>query len=289
MKKNEQRDRLRAILSSQRSVMATSVFDPMSARIADALNVEVGMMGGSVASFAVLGDPDLILTTLTELAEQVRRVCRSSNLSLMVDADHGFGNALNVMRTIEELENAGAAGVTIEDTALPRAYGTTDAAQLISLEEGVGKIKAAARAAAGSGLVVMARTSAAAITSIDDAVARLLAYEQAGADALFIPGLKKKEHLDRIFEAVHLPIVLGTSGPALLEDPHYLPSRGVRLWFNGHQHFTAAVQAIYQSVRAERQRFGCELPESIAPDALMALLSQSARHDHNTADFLGAE
>jgi carboxyvinyl-carboxyphosphonate phosphorylmutase len=134
MKKNDQRDRLRAILSGQRSVMASSVFDPMSARIADALNVEVGMMGGSVASFAVLGDPDLILTTLTELAEQVRRVCRASNLSLMVDADHGFGNALNVMRTIEELENAGAAGVTIEDTALPRAYGTSDAAQLISLE-----------------------------------------------------------------------------------------------------------------------------------------------------------
>jgi carboxyvinyl-carboxyphosphonate phosphorylmutase len=287
MKKNDQRDRLRAILSGQRCVMATSVFDPISARIGDALNVEVGMMGGSVASFAVLGNPDLTLTTLTELAEQVRRVCRSSRLSLMVDADHGFGNALNVMRTIEELETAGAAAVTIEDTLLPRAYGATDATQLISLEEGVGKIKAAVRARADSGLLVMARTSATAITGIDDAVKRFVAYEKAGADVIFVPGLKKKEHLDRISEAVSLPLVLGTTGPALLEDPLYLPSRGVRIWFNGHHHFTAAVQAIYESAKAERLRFGFPVPEAVAPNALLSLLTQDAEHARYTADFLG--
>src|SRR3546814_19095333 len=82
-----------------------------------------------------LGAPDLILLTLTELAEQVRRICRAAPVSLLVDADHGYGNALNVMRTVQELEGAGAAGLSIEDTLLPGPHGSGKAAELISLEE----------------------------------------------------------------------------------------------------------------------------------------------------------
>ena len=100
------------------------------------------MFGGSVASLAVLGDPDITLITLTELAEQMRRMSRAAALPVLVDADHGYGNALNVRRTVQELEAAGAAGLTIEDTLLPQAFGEAKT-QLISLEEGVGKMKAA--------------------------------------------------------------------------------------------------------------------------------------------------
>jgi carboxyvinyl-carboxyphosphonate phosphorylmutase len=99
------------------------------------------MFGGSVASLAVLGDPDIALITLTELAEQMRRMSRAAALPVLVDADHGYGNALNVRRTVQELETAGAAGLTIEDTLLPQAFGQTKT-QLISLVEGVGKMKA---------------------------------------------------------------------------------------------------------------------------------------------------
>ena len=119
----ERRERFRAVLDGTSCIYPASVFDPVSARIADDLGFEIGMFAGSVASLVVLGAPDLTLITLTEFAGQARRICRAGNLPLLVDADHGYGNALNVMRTVEELETAGVAGLTIEDTALPQAFG----------------------------------------------------------------------------------------------------------------------------------------------------------------------
>jgi oxaloacetate decarboxylase len=115
----ERRDDLRKILSGMRCVRPGSVYDAISVRIAEDLGFEVGMFGGSVASLAVLGDPDIALITLTELAEQMRRMSRAGTLPVLVDADHGYGNAMNVWRTVGELEMAGAAGLTIEDTLLP--------------------------------------------------------------------------------------------------------------------------------------------------------------------------
>src|ERR1700735_5420156 len=136
------RERFRAVLAGDRCVHPGSVFDPISARIAEELGFEIGMFAGSIASFTVLGAPDLIVLTLTEFAAQAYRINRAGKLPLMVDADHGYGNALNVMRTVQELETAGVAGLMVEDTVLPRAYGEKKAA-VISLEEGVGKMKAA--------------------------------------------------------------------------------------------------------------------------------------------------
>src|SRR5881227_3962154 len=138
----KRREALRSILSGSACIRAGSVYDPVSIRIAEDLGFELGMFGGSVASLTVLGDPDITLITLTELAEQIRRMSRASSLPVLVDADHGYGNALNVRRTVQELETAGAAGLTIEDTLLPQAYGA-QGPQLISIEEGVGKMKAA--------------------------------------------------------------------------------------------------------------------------------------------------
>ena len=111
------RQSLRAHLDTDHCIVPASIFDPFSARIAEDLGYEIGMLGGSTASLAVLGAPDLIVLTLTEFAEQCRRISRASALPFMADADHGYGNALNVMRTVEELETAGVAALTIEDTA----------------------------------------------------------------------------------------------------------------------------------------------------------------------------
>src|SRR5256885_3218358 len=138
----KRREKLRASLSGSACSRPGSVYDAISIRIAEDLGFEVGMFGGSVASLAVLGDPDITLITLTELADQMRRMSRAAALPVLVDADHGYGNALNVRRTVDGLEAAGAAGLTIEDTLLPQAYGQAKT-QLISLEEGVGKMKAA--------------------------------------------------------------------------------------------------------------------------------------------------
>ena len=136
----KRRDVLRSILSGSSCIHPGSVYDATSIRIAKDLGFAVGMFGGSVASLAVLGDPDIALITLTELAEQMRRMSRAADLPVLVDADHGYGNALNVRRTVQELEAAGAAGLTIEDTLLPQAFGQAKT-QLIPLEEGVGKMK----------------------------------------------------------------------------------------------------------------------------------------------------
>src|SRR6185437_6505527 len=138
----QRREKLRSVLAGARCIRPGSVYDATSIRIAEDIGFEIGMFGGSIASLAVLGDPDIALITLTELAEQMRRMSRAAQLPVLVDADHGYGNALNVRRTVQELEAAGAAGLTIEDTLLPQAFGEAKP-QLISLEEGVGKMKGA--------------------------------------------------------------------------------------------------------------------------------------------------
>ena len=103
----DRRKKFRAVLAGDRCIHPGSVYDPLSARIAEDLGFEVGMFAGSTASLTVLGAPDLIVLTLSEFAQQCYRICRAGNLPLLVDADHGYGNALNVKRTVEELETAG--------------------------------------------------------------------------------------------------------------------------------------------------------------------------------------
>src|ERR1043165_4063396 len=165
----KRREALRAILGGNACVHPGSVYDATSIRIAQDLGFPLGMFGGSVASLAVLGDPDITLITLTELCEQMRRMSRAAELPVLVDADHGYGNALNVRRTVQELEAAGAGGLTIEDTLLPQAFGQAKT-QLVSLDEGIGKMQAALEARSDPSLVIIGRTGAASVTSVDDAI-----------------------------------------------------------------------------------------------------------------------
>src|SRR6266403_1988599 len=229
------RDALRLILTGSRCIRPGSVYDAISIRVAEDLGFEVGMFGGSVASLAVLGDPDVTLITLTELAEQMRRMSRAAALPVLVDADHGYGNALNVRRTVQELETAGAAGLTIEDTLLPQAFGQAKT-QLISLEEGVGKMKAALDGRGDPTLVVMGRTGAAPITGLDDAIARAKAYEAVGVDGLFVTGIKDRAELEAISAATTLPIVLG-GAPEEMTALDYLAGQRVRIALQGHAPF----------------------------------------------------
>ena len=249
---NKARRRFREVLAGDVCVHPASVFDAMSARIAEDLGFEVGMFAGSVASLTVLGAPDSILLTLTEFADQARRICRASSLPLMCDADHGYGNALNVIRTVEELENAGVAGLSIEDTLLPMQFGSPDKTELVSIAEGTAKIEAALNARQDDALVIVGRTSAAAITDADDAARRLKAYQTAGADALFAVGVRSRADLDVIAEATDVPLIVGGIRPDMM-DRDYLASRKVRLALQGHQPFAAAVEAIHATLKALRE------------------------------------
>jgi len=279
------REKLRSVLSGAACVHPGSVYDAISIRIAEDLGFPMGMFGGSVASLAVLGDPDIALITLTELCEQMRRMSRASALPVLVDADHGYGNALNVRRTVQELEAAGAAGLTIEDTLLPTAFGEAKT-QLISLEEGVGKMKAALDGRSDASLVIMGRTGAASITSIEDAIRRAKAYEEAGVDALFFTGIKSRAELEAVSAATLLPIVLG-GAPEDLNALDYLAGRRVRIALQGHAPIAAATQAVYETLKALREGAPPKSLKGLASSELTALVTREADVRARSADVLG--
>ncbi len=270
---HSRRERFRSILSGNTCVYPGSVFDPISARIAEDLGFEVGMFAGSVASMTVLGAPDLIVLTLTEFAEQAHRICRAGTLPLLCDADHGYGNALNVMRTVEELEAAGVAALSIEDTDLPSPFGAAKP-RLLTIEEGVGKLRAAIAARHDAALAIAGRTSAPSLTSIADTIARAKAYEACGVDAIFLVGVKTRAELDAIAAHVRLPMILGGAGKDLM-DREYLAQRGVRICLQGHQPFAAAVRAVHDTLHALREGMLPEKNESIAGDEMMKRVTRS--------------
>jgi carboxyvinyl-carboxyphosphonate phosphorylmutase len=281
----KRRENLRAILSGSACIRPGSVYDAISIRIAEDLGFEVGMFGGSVASLAVLGDPDITLITLTELADQMRRMSRAAALPVLVDADHGYGNALNVRRTVEELETAGAAGLTIEDTLLPQAFGQART-QLISPEEGVGKMKAALDARGDPSLVIIGRTGAASVTSVDDAIVRAKAYQATGVDALFFTGVKTRADLETIAAATTLPIVLG--GPTEeMADWDFLSRQRVRIAVQGHAPIAAATQAVFETLKAVREGAAPKQLQRLASSELMGSITREAAAKRRGTDFLG--
>lgn len=281
----EKREAFRAILSGKDVIRPGSVYDPISARIAEDVGFELGLLGGSAASLTILGDPDLLLITLSELAEQVRRICRAGKIPVLVDADHGYGNALNVRRTVQELEAAGAAGLTIEDTLLPQAYGQAKP-QVISIDEGAGKMKAALDGRSDLSLVIVGRTGAASITNIDDTVARARAYEATGVDALFFTGLKTRAELQAIAAATKLPIIMG-SADGELADTAFLASQRVRVANQGHQPIAAATQAVYETQRALRDGVAPKDLKGLPSAELTSRVMRSADMKIRNDDFLG--
>ncbi|MBZ9663541.1 oxaloacetate decarboxylase [Pseudomonas sp. LMG 31766] len=254
---HELRSAFRALLASDRCYHTASVFDPMSARIAADLDFEVGILGGSVASLQVLGAPDFALITLSEFVEQAARIGRVSRLPVIADADHGYGNALNVMRTVVELERAGVAALTIEDTLLPAQFGrkSTD---LISIEEGVGKILAALEARVDPELSIIARTHAG-VLEVDEVIRRTRAYEAAGADGICLVGVRDFAHLEQIAAGLKVPLMLVTYGNPELRDNQRLARLGVRIVVNGHAAYFAAIKATYDCLREQRGAQPCDL------------------------------
>ena len=280
----DRRERYRTVIGGSACLHPGSVRDAISARIAADLGFEVGMFAGSIASFTVLGAPDLIVLTLTEFADQAYRINRAGKLPLMVDTDHGYGNALNVMRTVQELETAGVAALMIEDTLLPRGFGEKQPT-LISLEEGVGKMRAALAAREDGAMVVIGRTSAPSIAGLADGIRRLKAYEAAGVDALFIAGGLTRSDLDAIAAEVRIPLMLGGM-PAELQDRDYLSSRRVRIALQGHQPFSAAVQAIYQTMKALRDGVKPAVLQGVASSEMMARVTREGDYKSWTQKFL---
>jgi carboxyvinyl-carboxyphosphonate phosphorylmutase len=282
---SERRKQYRRVLEGHVCVHPASVFDPMSARMAASLGFEVGMFAGSIASGTVLGAPDLVVLTLTEFAEQIRRIARGSDLPLMVDADHGYGNALNVMRTVEELETSGVAALTIEDTVLPSPFGGQGEG-LISVEEMLGKLRGAVAARVDPSLVLIGRTSALRHGGIAEAEKRVRAYQETGIDAIFLVGATTREEVEAMHRAVKLPLLLGGSTPAL-SDRSYLAGQGVRIALQGHHPFYAAVKAVYDTLKYLREGGAPSgLKDRVASEELLAIALRHNDYKRWQNDYL---
>jgi carboxyvinyl-carboxyphosphonate phosphorylmutase len=286
MNAGEKRRALRAHLAGDRCLIPASVYDAMSARAAEELGYECVFMAGSVASLVILGAPDLVVVTLSELAEQARRIARATALPFFLDADHGFGNALSVMRTVEELEAAGIAGLTIEDTALPESFDQKGAAPPLPLAESLGKIKAALAARTDPDFVVIGRSGAVATTGLDDALVRVRAYQDAGVDAIFLSGLKTQAEIEACAAACTKPLLLGAM-PAALRDADALGRVGVRALITGHRPHSAAVRATYETLRDLRAGALGKQPEDEA--GIMERLSRKADYGAWRKSFLSSK
>jgi carboxyvinyl-carboxyphosphonate phosphorylmutase len=241
MSHTEQRKRFRAILAGKECLSPASVYDALSARVAESVGFKLGILSGSVSSNSTLAAPDLIVLTLTEFADQIRRIMRASNISLLVDADHGYGNALNVMRTVIECEHAGVSAMSLEDPVLPLRFGQTKD-ELISTEEMVGKLKAAVAARKDPSTVIAGRTAALKVEGVEGTCARAKAYAACGVDCIFVVGVETVAQVKAVHEAAKLPIIVG-SAPASIKREE-LAAAGARVMLQGHQPLAAAVKAV---------------------------------------------
>ena len=282
---SERRKQYRRLLEGHACVHPASVFDPMSARMAASLGFEVGMFAGSIASGTVLGAPDIIVLTLTEFAEQIRRITRGSDLPLMVDADHGYGNALNVMRTVEELETSGVAALMVEDTVLPQPFAGQDEG-LVSVDEMLGKLRAAVAARQDPSLVVIGRTGALRRGGIAEAEKRVRDYQETGIDAIFLAGASKREEVEAMHQATRLPLMLGGAPPALA-DKSFLASQGVRIALQGHHPFYAAAKAVYDTLKYLREGGApAGLKDRVASEELLAIAMRQNDYKRWQGDYL---
>ena len=280
----EQRQFIRATLAGDRLLSPATVYDALSARIAESVGFRLGIFAGSVCAATEFAAPDIALQTLTEFADQVRRFMRHSKLALIVDADHGYGNALNVMRTVEELEHAGAAVVTVEDLAMPRRFGAPHEFELVSVEEMSGKLRAAVAARRDPSLVIAARTAALKGEDTARMVARVRAYSKTGVDAIFITGLKKIADFEAARAATTLPFIIGTAPEVAREE---LAARGVRILLLGHPPVRAMAKTL-RDVYTHLYNGGlpAELKDRLASVQEMEVLLGDARHAEWTREYL---
>ena len=314
----ERRERFRAILAGDECVYTAPVYDMLSLRMAEDLGYEVGFMTGPVAQIELMGAPNhhVVVLTAPELAHHVWSMCRATNnISLYMGAHQGYGNALYVMRTIQELERAGASAVTIDDMVEPIPFGSTleswtdyhtyraGGDTLLPFDEALGKMKAAVAARSDPSLVIVARTTAlkAAVGNpasgdlitqrerlaerasqpgqgnpgMPETIRRIKAYKAAGIDAVHIDGAVSGE-FEQIRDETGIPILLGDE--SALYDKQYLSDSGVRIGGFGRLSLIASIKAVYDVLKALREgKTPADLTPTIYSEEVLALLSQVTR------------
>lgn len=198
---------IRQALAQNGQLIMPGVYDALSAKIAARAGFEVIFITGYSLSATLLGEPDFGLLTQTEVVSAAQRICSVVDTPVIVDADTGYGNAINVMRTVQDLIRAGAGGMFLEDQVWPKRCGHMKGKQVIPLDEHMKKLKAAVEAKGGNDFFIVARTDSRQALGLNEAIKRGVAFKQAGADAIFIEAPESKEEMKEIFRQVPGPLV----------------------------------------------------------------------------------
>lgn len=222
---------VRRFLSEQGQLLMPGVFDTLSAKIAARAGFEVVFITGYSLSATLLGEPDFGLLTQTEVVNAAQRICSVLDTPVIVDADTGYGNAVNVVRTVQDLARAGAAGMFLEDQVWPKRCGHMKGKQVIALDEQLKKLRAAMEARKEHDFYIVARTDARQALGLSEAITRGIAFKEAGADAVFIEAPENKEEMKEISRHVPGPLVANMleRGVTPLMGPEELKALGFDL------------------------------------------------------------
>lgn len=245
---------LRRILERSKATPVIGVFSPLVALMAEEAGFEAIYLSGAALS-ASLALPDLGLITLNEVADAAKRISSATNLPLIVDADTGFGEALNVMRAVRELETAGASGIQLEDQVLPKKCGHLEGKRLISSDEMAAKIKAAVEARTDKNFVIIARTDARGVDGFEEAVRRARIYLEAGADVIFPEALQSEEEFKRFAEEVEAPLLANMTefGKSPITPLSRLSDLGYRLVLYPVTLLRIAMAAVEEALKTLKQ------------------------------------
>ena len=239
---------LRALLAQEGLLTAPGVYDGLSAKIAEAAGVAVlYVSGGAIARS--MGYPDIGLVTLTEMQKRLEEIRAITALPLIVDADTGYGNALNVIRTVRAYARSGAAALHIEDQVEPKRCGHYEGKQVVGSAEMVQKIQAAVEACGDSGLLIIARTDARAVLGLDAAIERGNAYAEAGADMIFVEAPQSLAEIERIALEVKAPLMINMfwGGKTPLVPAEHLAALGYRIMIVPSDLQRAAIRAMQRA------------------------------------------
>jgi len=233
--------KLRRRINEEKILVAPGTYDPLMARLIAQAGFEAVEMNGAGVTYTTLAMPDLGLVTMTEMVERAYRVADACDLPVICDADTGYGNALNVIRTVREFERAGVAAIRLEDQEIPKRCGHFTGKTLISVEEMVGKLKAALDTRIDPDFLIIARTDARSVDGLEAALDRVAAYADAGADMVFVEAPQSAEEFAAIPKAVDVPVLAnmieGGRSPLLSADDLQKLGFSVALFANGLARF----------------------------------------------------
>lgn len=274
--------RVQAILDRHGAVVFPGVYDTLSAKLAERAGFPMAFISGYSVSATAIGEPDLGLLTQTEIVERARRVCKSVRIPIIVDADTGYGNPLNVIRTVRELIDAGAAGCFLEDQQWPKKCGHMRGKRVIDREEYLDKVRAAVDTRASADFFIVARTDALAAAGLDEAIARVTEARAAGADASFVEAPNSLDEMAQIGRRAPAPVVANMieKGKTPVLPKQKLAELGFHLILHPLAGLFAAAHglaAIYEKIRRDDTTLGAEV-QLMAFDEFNDLIGVEAKY-----------